>query len=87
MNKIFLLINLEGELRINLKCEPARAIELREEYPSIIPGYHMNKQHWNTIIMDGSISRKMVQSLIDHSYDLIVKSLPGGKKEELRKYK
>lgn len=83
-NKIFVLANLEGELRINLKCDPARAIELREEYPAIIPGYHMNKQHWNTIIMDGSLSRKLVFSLIDHSYELIVESLPKGKKEELK---
>jgi len=84
MNKIFVLANLEGELQINLKCNPVWAIELREEYPVIIPGYHMNKQHWNTIIMDGSLNRKLVFSLIDHSYDLIFDGLPKGKKEELK---
>jgi predicted DNA-binding protein (MmcQ/YjbR family) len=84
MNKIFVLANLEGDLQINLKCDPARAIELREEYPAIIPGYHMNKQHWNTLIMDGSLNRKLVFSLIDHSYDLIFDGLPKGKKEELK---
>ena len=85
MNKIFVLTNLEGELHINLKCNPVKAIELREEYPAIIPGYHMNKQHWNTLIMDGSLNRKLVFSLIDHSYNLIVDSLPGVKKEELKR--
>jgi predicted DNA-binding protein (MmcQ/YjbR family) len=84
MDKIFLLTNLEGELRINLKCDPARAIELREENPAIIPGYHMNKKHWNTLIMDGSLNRKLVLSLIDHSYELIVESLPKARKEELQ---
>ena len=82
MDKIFLLTNLEGELRINLKCDPERAIELRENHPAIIPGYHMNKKHWNTIIMDGSLNRNLVLSLIDHSYELVVESLKGA----LRKY-
>jgi len=86
MDKIFLLTNLEGELRINLKCDPTRAIELREEYPAIIPGYHMNKQHWNTLVMDGSLNRILVFLLIDHSYDLVVESLPGVKKNELKKF-
>jgi predicted DNA-binding protein (MmcQ/YjbR family) len=84
MDKIFVLANLEGELQINLKCDPSRAIELREEYPAIIPGYHMNKRHWNTIIMDGSLSRNLVFTFIDYSYDLIVEGLPKGKKEELK---
>jgi predicted DNA-binding protein (MmcQ/YjbR family) len=87
MDKIFVLANLEGELHINLKCEPGRANELREEYPAIIPGYHMNKQHWNTLIMDGSLSRELIISLIDHSYDLVVQSLSKGKKEELKNIK
>ncbi len=85
MNKIFALVNLSGETTINLKCDPARAIELREEHHAIIPGYHMNKQHWNTIIMDGSLKKELVTSLIDHSYDLIVASLPKVKKEELKR--
>ena len=71
--RIFALVNLEGELTINLKCNPARAIELRERYSSVIPGYHMNKKHWNTIYIDGSVPDKEIFSWIDHSYDLVLK--------------
>ena len=70
--RIFALVNLEGDLSINLKCDPARAIELRERYSSVIPGYHMNKKHWNTIYIDGSVPDKEVFSWIDHSYELVV---------------
>jgi predicted DNA-binding protein (MmcQ/YjbR family) len=70
--RIFALINLEGDLSINLKCNPARAIELRERYSSVIPGYHMNKKHWNTIYIDGSVPDKEIFSWIDHSYDLVL---------------
>ena len=69
--KIFILVNLEGDRSINLKCDPDKAIELRESYPAIIPGYHMNKKHWNTINLDGSIPAKQIFSWIDHSYELI----------------
>lgn len=69
--KIFALVNLEGDLSINLKCDPAIAFELRERYSSVIPGYHMNKKHWNTIILDGTVPDKEVFSWIDHSYNLI----------------
>jgi predicted DNA-binding protein (MmcQ/YjbR family) len=75
-NKMFALANLEGELRINLKNDPEKNVELREEFPSIIPGYHMNKVHWNTVIMNGSLSSTMVLELIDESYEIILKSLP-----------
>jgi predicted DNA-binding protein (MmcQ/YjbR family) len=71
--RIFALVNLEGELSINLKCDPARAIELRERYSSVVPGYHMNKKHWNTVYIDGSVPDKEVYSWIDHSYDLVIK--------------
>jgi predicted DNA-binding protein (MmcQ/YjbR family) len=71
--KIFALVSLEGDLNVNLKCNPALAIELRERYPSVIPGYHMNKKHWNTVIVDGSIPDKEIFSWIDHSYDLVMK--------------
>jgi len=70
--KIFALVNLEGDLSINLKCDPALAIELRERYSSVIPGYHMNKKHWNTILLDGSVPDKEILSWIDHSYSLII---------------
>jgi predicted DNA-binding protein (MmcQ/YjbR family) len=69
--KIFALANLVGELSINLKCDPVFAIELRERYPSVTPGYHMNKTHWNTINLDGTIPDKEIFSWIDHSYELI----------------
>ena len=61
---------------INLKCDPERAIVLREEQEAIIPGYHMNKRHWNTLTLDGSLPTKLVKELIDHSYALVVASLP-----------
>jgi predicted DNA-binding protein (MmcQ/YjbR family) len=69
--KIFALANLDGDLSVNLKCEPAYALELREKYPSVTPGYHMNKKHWNTVILDGSVPDKEVLSWIGHSYDLV----------------
>lgn len=70
--KIFLLVSLTDQpLQFNAKCDPERAIELREQYDSIIPGYHMNKKHWNTIIIDNTLSRKQLKELIDHSYNLV----------------
>jgi len=69
--KIFALINLTGDLTVNLKCNPSLAIELREKYTSVTPGYHMNKKHWNTIVADGSIPDKEILKWIDHSYDLV----------------
>jgi predicted DNA-binding protein (MmcQ/YjbR family) len=71
-DKIFALVNLYGDLSINLKCDPAFAIELRERYPDVTPGYHMNKKHWNTVMLNGSVPDKEIFSWIDHSYDLIV---------------
>lgn len=69
--KIFALANLDGDLSVNLKCDPAYALELREKYPSVTPGYHMNKKHWNTVILDGSVPDNEVFSWIDHSYSLV----------------
>jgi predicted DNA-binding protein (MmcQ/YjbR family) len=69
--KIFALVNLDSDLSINLKCDPALAIELRERYASVTSGYHMNKKHWNTINLDGSVPDKEVFSWIDHSFELI----------------
>jgi predicted DNA-binding protein (MmcQ/YjbR family) len=66
----------EFPARINLKCDPERAQILRDEHEAIIPGYHMNKRHWNTLILDGSLSTKLVCELIDHSYDLVAATLP-----------
>ena len=70
--KIFALVNLDGDLSINLKCDPAFAIELRERFSSVTPGYHMNKKHWNTVTLDGSVPDREVQLWIDHSYNLII---------------
>jgi len=69
--KIFALVSLEGDLTINLKCDPVFALELRERYPAVTPGYHMNKKHWNTINLDGTIPEKDVYSWIDNSYNLV----------------
>lgn len=70
--KAFLLVGLNSEdLRFNVKCDPDKAIELREEYPCVLPGYHMNKKHWNTIVVDGSVSSKQLKEWIDWSYDLV----------------
>eukprot|EP01133_Synstelium_polycarpum_P002824 gene2824-3246_t len=74
--KIFLLVGLEQGNCFNVKCDPERAIELREQHPEIIPGYHMNKKHWNTVYTDGGLQYNLLKALIDHSYDLIRASLP-----------
>ena len=70
--RIFALVNLDGDLSINLKCEPSFAIDLRERYSSVLPGYHMNKKHWNTVQLDGSIPEKEIFSWIDHSYERVI---------------
>jgi predicted DNA-binding protein (MmcQ/YjbR family) len=75
------LTGLDEGLSFNVKCDPDKALELREQYPCVRPGFHMNKKHWNTIEPDGLISNALLQSWIDHSYDIVVKGLP--KKEQL----
>jgi predicted DNA-binding protein (MmcQ/YjbR family) len=74
-NKIFLLVGLDASpLQFNVKCNPDKAIELREEYPeAILPGYHMNKKHWNTIVMNGILSSALIKEMIDNSYALVAK--------------
>ncbi len=77
MGKLFLLVGINSTpLQFNVKCEPTKAIELRETYSYVLPGYHMSKIHWNTIICDGQASQKQLQQWIDDSYNLIVASLP-----------
>ena len=79
--KVFALTDPDDfPARMNLKCDPERALVLREEYSAIIPGYHMNKKHWNTVTFDGSVPSKLLRELIDHSYDLVVASLPKSKR-------
>jgi len=81
MGKIFLIASLTPPISINLKCDPEKAVELRERYDAVTPGYHMNKRHWNTIMLENSIPSKLILEWIDHSYDLVVRGL--GKKEKL----
>jgi predicted DNA-binding protein (MmcQ/YjbR family) len=85
MGKMFLLTNLNPPLNINIKCEPENAAELRERYSAVNPGYHMNKKHWNTVDIDGTISPNLVFEWIDDSYNLVVKSLPKSKREKIGK--
>jgi predicted DNA-binding protein (MmcQ/YjbR family) len=84
MDKMFALTNVEQFSSINLKCDPELAIKLRESFPAVQPGYHMNKKHWNTIEMDGSVSNEQLYQWIDHSYDLVVSGLPKKVREELK---
>lgn len=84
IGKMFALMDIDKEdLTMNLKCDPERAIILRDEYSEIIPGWHMNKKHWNTVQMYGLLSEKMIYELIDHSYQLVVDSLSKAQKELL----
>ena len=72
--KMFMLLSLDAQpTQFNVKCDPDKAAELREEYACVLPGYHMNKKHWNTIVVDGSVSSKLLKEWIDHSYDLVKK--------------
>ena len=80
MGKMFALTNLEGDWSLSLKCDPERAVELREQYPAIQAAYHMNKTHWNTVMLDGSLSQQLILEMIDHSYQLVVDKLPKSKK-------
>lgn len=85
MGKMFVLTGVDTFESINVKCDPELAIELRERYDGdVIPGYHMNKKHWNTVSTNGAISDILLKEWIDHSYDLIVQSLPKKVREELK---
>ena len=88
MDKMFLLTGLnnweKGESKVNLKCNPEKAIELREEYEGIIAGFHMNKKHWNTVSINSSdVPDNFVKELINHSYDLVVSGLTKKLQKEL----
>lgn len=83
--KMFALTDVETFASINLKCDPEVAVELREQYPSVQPGYHMNKKHWNTIVMDGSIPDRLVKEWIDSSYSLVAPRPKAAKKKASRK--
>ncbi len=87
MGKIFALTGVDDFEFINLKCDPDRAIILREQHEEIKPGWHMNKTHWNSVYPDGMLDDEFIMELIAHSYELIVESLPKKKKEELKSLK
>ena len=82
--KIFALSALDRTpLHVSVKCEPELALQLRNSYAAIRPGYHLNKRHWNTIALDGSLPDQLVRDLIEDSYDLVVSALPKRVREEL----
>lgn len=74
--KMFLLMNLDPPFSINIKCDPEKAIELRERYDDITPGWHMSKVHWNTVMVESSLPPKLIKEMIDDSYNLVVQGLP-----------
>ncbi|MBN1599716.1 MAG: MmcQ/YjbR family DNA-binding protein [Bacteroidales bacterium] len=82
LDKMFVLLDLE-DLQLGLKCDPEKVVELRSKYDFVIPGYHMNKLYWNTIVLDEDISSLLLKEWIDHSYDEVVKKLPVVKRSEL----
>ena len=82
--KMFALTDLDNFTSIHLKCLPERAVELREQYAGILPGYHLNKKHWNTMLMDGTIPDHVIIECIDNSYDLVVAGLPSGIRAKLK---
>jgi len=82
--KIFAIAHLDGDPQsISLKCEPALAEQLRADHTAITPGYHLNKRHWNTVRMDGSLPAQLVRDLVEDSYDLVVESLPKRVRDDL----
>lgn len=84
MGKIFALMDVENFSSVNLKCDPERAIELRESYEGIVPGYHMNKKHWNTVSFRKDVNDQLILELVDHSYGLVVSSLTKKLQNELQ---
>ncbi|MBN1340627.1 MAG: MmcQ/YjbR family DNA-binding protein [Bacteroidales bacterium] len=73
--KMFALTDTQDDFSVNLKCDPGKSVELREKYPSVVPGYHMNKKHWITVMMDGTVPVESLRKWIDDSYDLVVSKL------------
>jgi predicted DNA-binding protein (MmcQ/YjbR family) len=82
--KIFALMDLDTFTTVNLKCDPDRAVELREQHPGITPGYHMNKRHWNTVRTDGSVPAPLLLELATHSHALVLASLPAKVRSTLK---
>jgi predicted DNA-binding protein (MmcQ/YjbR family) len=82
--KMFCLTDLVDDFAVALKNDPEKNMELREQFPAVRPGYHMNKQHWNTVEVDGTISDETLKKLVDESYQLIVQKLPKKIREEFK---
>ncbi|MBE8717222.1 MmcQ/YjbR family DNA-binding protein [Cellvibrio polysaccharolyticus] len=83
-HKMFATLTVESGLpRVNLKCDPDEALALRDKYPAVQPGHHMNKKHWNTVYLDGSINSADIERMIDNSYDLVVNNLPTDERVKL----
>lgn len=80
-DKMFALTNFQGALRVNVKCDPAKALVLRDRYDCVESGYHMNKKHWNTIFIDNTLPDKLIEEWIDDSYQLVMETLPKYKKK------
>jgi len=85
MGKMFALTDLENFESVNLKCDPEKAVQLREEFPAVLPGYHMSKKHWNTVLIDGRIPDKLIKTWIDDSYNLVTVSLSKQLQLELKR--
>ncbi len=84
LDKIFCLLSLDHPTTLNLKAEPLQAEEWRAQYPDVVPGYHMNKKHWNTISLNGSLSNVMILNMIDHSYHQVINGMTKKEKEILK---
>lgn len=82
--RMFLLTSLDKPENFNVKCDPEEAVRLREEYSEVIPGYHMNKKHWNTVSLNGRLTNQQLEKMIENSYWLVVDSLPKKVRESLR---
>jgi predicted DNA-binding protein (MmcQ/YjbR family) len=83
--KIFMMMNFESPFEVSLKCDPELAAEYREHYESVNPGYHMNKTHWNTVTANGDVNQKLMKEMIDHSYELVIESLPKSIRNKMKK--
>jgi len=84
LGKMYALSAYESPLTVNLKCEPNYALELRNQFEAVNPGFHMNKKHWNTVTIDGSISKETIQELIQHSYNQVVKGMTKKEQEKVK---
>lgn len=83
-NKMFCLTDVEDYEMINIKCDPEEVVSMREQYPEVIPGYHMNKKHWNSVRMTGKIPDHLIRTWIQRSYDLVVRGLPKRDRDQLK---